>query len=115
MKKKIITKRDFERGEKIIEKARIQRTKNPILNLSGEEEKKANIEIRGNFGQDFEKAKEFEKDITKFLKPLKKKGLLDFKARIFRKCDFCGKELKEGDKFKTIGQKDKCEDCQKKK
>lgn len=78
-------------------------------------EENADVNIKLNFGQDEKRAKEHLKEMTKFLEPLKNAGLLEFKAVTFRKCDWCGKELKEGDRFETIGEKDKCEDCGKKK
>ena len=77
------------------------------------EEKKPDIEISRNFGQDKEGAKEFGKEMSEILKPLKKQGLLDFKKILRRKCDFCDRTIKEGEKFETIGEKDKCENCQK--
>jgi len=77
--------------------------------------KTAEIEISSNFGQDEEQAKKFGEEVSEILKPFKESGLLDFKKITIRKCDFCEKELKEGDNFKTIGEKDKCEDCQKEK
>jgi methionyl-tRNA synthetase len=77
--------------------------------------KKADLKILSNFGQDLKGAKKLNKIVTKILNPLKEKGLIDFKVNIRRRCDFCGKTLTKKDKYKTIGDKDKCEDCQKKK
>jgi hypothetical protein len=78
-------------------------------------DEKTDLKISSNFGQDLKRAKKFGRSITKILNPLKKKGLIDFKVNIIRKCDFCGKTLTKKDKYKTIGDKDKCEDCQKNK
>jgi hypothetical protein len=75
-------------------------------------EKNADISIKANWGQDYKSAKEHLDELTKILAPLKEQGLVDFKATIFRKCDFCGKKLEENDKFITIGDLDKCEKCQ---
>jgi hypothetical protein len=59
--------------------------------------------------------RELSNEIINKLSDLKKLGLLDFNVMLKRKCDFCGKILKDNDKFKTQqkGNKilDKCEDC----
>lgn len=73
----------------------------------------ADLNISSNFGQDLKGAKKFGKDMSKILQPLQEQGLIEFKAFTRRICDYCKNELKEGDKFKTIGDKDKCEKCQK--
>lgn len=78
-----------------------------------EKEKEADLTISSNFGQDLEQAQEFDKNIKEFLEPLKEKGLIDFKAVLRRKCDFCERTIKKGEEFETIGEKDKCSDCQK--
>lgn len=72
------------------------------------------LDIKRNFGQDKERAEEFDKDIREVLNKLQDKGLIEFKATLRRKCDYCEKTLLDGDKFKTIGDKDMCEDCQNK-
>lgn len=69
------------------------------------------ISITQNWGQDFEGAKAHADELVKILEPLKEQGLLNFKFAVKRKCDFCGKILEEGDKFETIGELDKCEEC----
>ena len=75
--------------------------------------KENKIKITENFGQNFEEARTHQKEMIKLLKPLKEKGLIDFNVGIRRICDFCGKTLKKGDVFITIGDDDKCEDCNK--
>ena len=75
------------------------------------ENNKTKIQISNNFGQDSKQAKSHADSISKLLKPLQDEGLLEFQVKVYRKCDFCGKELK-ADKFITIGNDDKCEECQ---
>jgi len=72
---------------------------------------KDKLEITEHFGQDFKRAKAHKKEITELLKPLKEIGLIDFSVGVRRICDFCGKTLKKGDVFITIGDDDKCEEC----
>lgn len=74
-------------------------------------ERKTEIEIKQNWGQDYQSAKEHLEEMKDCLQPLKESGILEFKAIIQRKCDFCGRILKEGDKFETIGDLDKCGEC----
>lgn len=69
------------------------------------------IEITKNFGQNKYEAEEFGRLVKEMLEPLEKSGLIQVKGITRRICDFCGKTLEEGDKFETIGDKDKCEDC----
>ena len=75
-------------------------------------EKDADILIIRNFGQDKTAAEKDVEQNSKLLNELKKLGILDFKASLSRKCDFCDRILNEGDKFITIGDLDKCEKCQ---
>ncbi len=76
--------------------------------------KPSEIQISQNFGQDLEGAKKFGEDMSEFLEPLQNAGMISFEKKTRRICDFCGKELKENDKFITIGEDDKCEECQNK-
>jgi hypothetical protein len=69
------------------------------------------IEIRQNFKQDREKAEKNKKVFEKILKPLQERGLIKFKAKIYRKCDYCEREIKQNERYKTIGNKDKCYRC----
>lgn len=80
-----------------------------------EEEKLDKVEIISNFGQDIDRAKRFGDEIAEYLKPLQEQGLLKFNTFIRRKCDWCGKTLEEGDKYKTMGDKDICEECERRK
>lgn len=77
--------------------------------------KKVDLTISSNFETDLKQAKNFGKVLSEILEPLKKSGLIDFEAVTKRRCDFCGKELpfENNGEFKTIGDKDKCKDCQK--
>jgi hypothetical protein len=66
------------------------------------------ISIKNNpeLGQDF---------VRDILQPLKDKGEIDFEMRQWRKCDFCGRKIKEEEKFYPQGDgNDKCEECNKK-
>jgi hypothetical protein len=77
-------------------------------------DKKEAMKVELNFGQDKEEQKAFNKDVKTLLNAFKKTGLISgFEMGSRRKCDWCEKTLNKGDKFKTIGEKDMCEDCQK--
>lgn len=67
-------------------------------------------------GLSMKEAKKTNSEMLKFLEPLKKAGVLDFSILLKRKCDFCGKTIEEGEKFKHIDEHtDKCMECQKNK
>ena len=57
------------------------------------------------------------KGLKSLLEKEKKKGNIDFKVEIRRKCDYCNKTLTKKDKFTTTQDGnnilDKCEDCEK--